>query len=281
MSDSTQSRRILLLAGAVLWAISVPALAQQTGGMGGATGMGGGTTGFGGGGTTGIGGGGGGTAGSGAAGGRAGAGAAAGGTAGGNAFGGSVGFTGTGAELTTGPSSAVQTSNIFSGYFANPYAIVSGTLATSGVERANAPFGQPLYTATSTANRGAAAQRGTATIAGGRARVGGAGVAGTTGRQGDFTIPGNMGTRYPHIATVVAFKSPAPAADRLLSDVRATIDRSSSISSKAGISITAEGRNIILRGRVASDEERRHVEALLRLTPGLGEIRNELIAPDG
>lgn len=272
MNDSTYFRRFALLAFAMLVTFSLPAWAQRTGGTGG---TGGGATGFGGGGGGGAGGFGGGAGGAGGFGGQGGGGA------GGNTFsGGGLSFSGTGAELTTGRSSAVNASNILSSYYANPYSVVSTqtTGSRTTVERANAPFGQPLYAiSTGSAGRTNTAPRGTATIGGRRGTTGGSSF---TGGEADFTIPGNTGSRYPHVATIVQFKTSTPAADQVLRDVRGIIDRSSSISSKGNIAVTVEGRNVILRGKVANQEERRHVEALLRLTPGVGDIRNELTAPD-
>jgi|GEM_PF-2565427 hypothetical protein len=262
MNNPAQNLWRFLLVPSIFLALTMPAWAQQGGFGGGGAGGAAGGGGFGGGG------------GAGGAGGRA----PAGGNTGGNAFAGTVGFTGTGAELSTGRSSAVNTSNIFSSYFANPYAVVSGTIAKAGVERANAPFGQPLYTTTTggaRGARGATGARGTASIGGGRG-----GLGANSGGEGDFTLPGMMGTRYPHVATVVQFKAPAPAADQLLAEVRGIIERSGSLPSKSGITVSVEGRDVILRGKVATDEERRLAGAILRLTPGLGDIRNELTAPD-
>ena len=272
MNNHTQNLRRFLLVPAIFLALTIPAWAQQ-GGFGGGGAGGGGAGGAGGGGAGGGGFGGGG--GAGGAGGRA----PAGGNAGGNAFAGTVGFTGTGAELSTGRSTVVNVSNIFSSYFANPYAVVSGSIATAGVERANAPFGQPLYTTTTggaRGARGATGARGTATISQSFNQNTTINIG-----PGDFTVPARVSSAvYPNIAFVLATKVPSPAADQLLAEVRSIIERSGSLPSKSGITVSVEGRDVILRGKVATDEERRLAGAILRLTPGLGDIRNELTAPD-
>jgi osmotically-inducible protein OsmY len=36
---------------------------------------------------------------------------------------------------------------------------------------------------------------------------------------------------------------------------------------------------VILRGRVADDDERRLAEGMVRMEPGVREVRNELIIP--
>jgi len=40
--------------------------------------------------------------------------------------------------------------------------------------------------------------------------------------------------------------------------------------------VEAQGEVIVLRGRVADEDERRLVEGMVRLEPGVHEVRNEL-----
>jgi osmotically-inducible protein OsmY len=61
-----------------------------------------------------------------------------------------------------------------------------------------------------------------------------------------------------------------------LSDIRSTIQRSDALPSRDKIEVRLDGRNVILRGTVGDDDERRLVEALVRLTPGVDRIVNEL-----
>jgi osmotically-inducible protein OsmY len=42
------------------------------------------------------------------------------------------------------------------------------------------------------------------------------------------------------------------------------------------VAVQVDGRTVTLRGEVSSDDERRHVESLVRITPGVREIHNEL-----
>jgi osmotically-inducible protein OsmY len=78
------------------------------------------------------------------------------------------------------------------------------------------------------------------------------------------------------IPVVVGFPTPAVDSDRLLSDIRSTIQRSDALPSRDKIEVRLDGRNVILRGTVGDDDERRLVEALVRLTPGVDRIVNEL-----
>jgi len=50
---------------------------------------------------------------------------------------------------------------------------------------------------------------------------------------------------------------------------------------KAPPSITVEVIDglVVLRGRVADPDDRRMAEAMVRLTPGVREVRNELTSP--
>jgi osmotically-inducible protein OsmY len=57
--------------------------------------------------------------------------------------------------------------------------------------------------------------------------------------------------------------------------VQAVIAGNSSLPSRAGIQAVADGDVVVLRGTVATDQERRLAEAIARLTPGVF-IRNEL-----
>jgi osmotically-inducible protein OsmY len=85
-------------------------------------------------------------------------------------------------------------------------------------------------------------------------------------------------TRRPGIAAMVDFKpSLSIVTGNLATDLRDQIARSTSLPSKQKIAIEMVGRDVILRGEVADDDERRLAESLVRTTPGVGEVRNELI----
>ncbi len=63
---------------------------------------------------------------------------------------------------------------------------------------------------------------------------------------------------------------------RARSDLQNVIARSSSLPSKRTIRVQMDGNVVVLQGTVQDEHERRLAEALLRLTPGVHELRNEL-----
>jgi hypothetical protein len=126
---------------------------------------------------------------------------------------------------------------------------------------------------------------GTATGATGTA--GGAGATATTGRAGAAgtgltTDPGGQLVQLPRQIAYTAqlkFAAPMPSAPRLVADLRGTIDRAPSLANPAGVQVQVDGNAVVLRGTVRDGEEARLVEGLVRLTPGVGRIANELTYP--
>ncbi|OWK39179.1 hypothetical protein FRUB_06261 [Fimbriiglobus ruber] len=62
-------------------------------------------------------------------------------------------------------------------------------------------------------------------------------------------------------------------------DVREVLDRSSMTPSARGIQVATDGPVIVLRGAVKDEDEARLIEGMVRLTPGVREVRNELQFP--
>jgi hypothetical protein len=163
----------------------------------------------------------------------------------------------------SGGSGSISNTNPFSSYYVNPLSMGLGT--TSG--RGGGGFTSPLYGNTSTATTG------TATLSGSgynsNTQVGGTSMGMNRQMYGV-----NMGT-------------PAQAAGGLVqarSDLQNVITRSSSLPSKGNIQVFMDGDVVVLRGTVQDDHERRLAEMLVRFTPGVRELRNELTprqAPQG
>ena len=126
-------------------------------------------------------------------------------------------------------------------------------------------LGTPLYTATGGANT---------TTTGGR--LGGAGGAGSglTSHSGGVAVPLPRYISYP--AQVKFTRQPFNSA-RLQADLSGSIARSSSLTQPAGVRLQVSGRDVIVRGNVLNTDEARLVEGLIRLTPGVGRIQNELV----
>lgn len=169
-------------------------------------------------------------------------------------------------------SSSLSASNRFAGYYANPYFQGISTTGTSASTPQPGGFGQPLFGNTSTA--------------GGRGALAGGGGLGTTGRTGlgglnnqasnqsGILIP--IQSQITYTATV-QFPAPPVAAGKLTTDIRAVIDATPMIANARAVQVlTDANNNVTLRGPVKDDDESRLIEGLVRLTPGVGTIRNEL-----
>ncbi|HKB04760.1 MAG TPA: BON domain-containing protein, partial [Gemmataceae bacterium] len=110
----------------------------------------------------------------------------------------------------------------------------------------------------------------------------------TTGRTGTATTGGFSGAsisaRSPiSYATVVAVSSSSeppsgtPAVNsRLRAELQGLLSRTTAIREPSAITLEVVGNTVILRGRVSDEDERRLVEGMVALEPGVHEVRNEL-----
>ena len=226
--------------------------------------------------------------------------------------------------------SALQPSNAFNKYYANPYyqgragATTGGTAGSS----ANTPggFGAPLYTTTGAggANTGSARN----TTGGGTARTGGAtgttsGFGGTSGTANSFGAGGTGGTgarttggfggatgatgttggragqagfgggnssnqqnnglstgRQIAYTATLKFAAPSIPVAQMQTDLRDIIDASNSIANARGVNVTAgTGGVVVLEGNAKDEDEARLIEGMIRLTPGVKDVKNELKYP--
>ena len=63
-------------------------------------------------------------------------------------------------------------------------------------------------------------------------------------------------------------------------ELRGMLNRSTMISNPAGVQLAmADGGTVVLRGAVRNQDEARTVEGMIRLTPGVRAIKNELTYP--
>jgi osmotically-inducible protein OsmY len=149
----------------------------------------------------------------------------------------------------------------------------SSTNAVSSTVTHTVPaYGSTSYTTTNTASR-TGTTRGTATIRG-NTRGTTPSTATVEGFNGGTT--GDVLTRMPFYATSLRFKVAPPAVERVRAIVQDVIRGSSTVPSKDHITFDVAGKDVTLKGEVSSEDERRHVESLLRLTPGIGTISNQL-----
>jgi hypothetical protein len=293
-------RRILYLTAITIsLGVSTDAFAQGGGGSFGGSGGAGGSS-FGGGGGSSFGGGGtslggssglssggssfsgssggqlgGGSAFSGSSGGQLGGGSAfSGSSGGGTSFGGGTGG-GRGAAGGSGGFTISQT-NPFAGTYSNPlyYGRPGGTttsMGAGGTQLRGAGFGQPSYgtvtttSVTTTGAGGLAGRTGTATV----------GNRGMTGGIGGGIGGANSTPQVSYMATV-GFAGPPMITPVVRADLQGLLNRSSALSRPGTLRVEAAGDVIVLRGRVANEDEKRLVEGMVRLEPGVHEVRNEL-----
>ena len=168
-------------------------------------------------------------------------------------------------SMTQTNNTAINTSN----FLRNTY----GSVLYQGSDRSQVPnripggFGTAVYTTTGTA-------------AGGRGQQGAA----APGARGGATLtdPGGQIVTLPRqiaYTSQIQFKTPAGnPVPQLQSDLRTSIDRvpKDLLANPAGVQVAVDGRNVTLKGSVRDEEEARLVEGMVRLTPGVFDIKNEL-----
>lgn len=145
--------------------------------------------------------------------------------------------------------------NPFRSYFGNPLGIgMSGTTTTNAPKAA---FGQPLFGAVTSSTA--------------------ADQAGDSGAGSGFSTIGMR--KAPSYVTVLSDDIPLiqhPPAD-LQRNLKEVLRRSTTLKGKDSIAVTVnDDAIVILRGLVPTDRERRLAESLIRLTPGVVDVQNEL-----
>ncbi len=228
-----------------------------------------------------------------------------------NSFGGSTSQLTRGASLAdgagTGGGRVLSTSNAFGRFYANPYYTgIPGTVSTTlpggfGTEL----YGRNFLASTSTGGQSGINSGFTTGGGGGNAFTGSSG--GVFSSQGGFG--GNAGGQFggigsnqfgtqnrtggqqqlatgPNVVTQVPvriaytasldFDAPKMTAPQMATDLRAVLDRSSVVTSAKGIDLFTDGQVVIMRGTVASAREAQTAEGLIRLTPGVRGVKNEL-----
>lgn len=172
-------------------------------------------------------------------------------------------------------SSTLAKSNFLAGYYANPY--FQGQIS----QQTNAQpggFGSPLY-GTSTGGGGIQSQRLGGGLGGGTLGGGLGGRGGLSNQQSGILIP--IQTQIAYTAKM-QFPTPPAAAGRIQAELRGLLDNTNQIANPRGVQIIVDAQNnVILRGSVKDEDEARLVEGLVRLTPGVQGIANELTATAG
>jgi hypothetical protein len=185
-----------------------------------------------------------------------------------NTFGNSSG----GRSGSGGVSNPINQSNVLYPYFATGF---STAFNSSSLTRTMGSFGQPLYRISTPTATAQAVSTGTASVGG---RGGSSSLSSTNTSNANFGSVIQETARRPAVAAMLddTFAVNIPTGGVLQAELRDILDRSTSLTSQPNISIAVEGRLVTLRGVVPNDHERRLAESLLRLTPGVGMIKNEL-----
>lgn len=137
---------------------------------------------------------------------------------------------------------------------------------------------------------GATGFGGTTGFGGGQGRLGGLGGAGGLGRTGLGGFGGMGATNTAQVVPLsrqisytatlqVPQPAPAAVASRIQTEVRGILDRSPAIANPAGVQVVTDGPVVVLRGSARDEDEARLIEGMIRLTPGVRDVRNELQFP--
>ena len=187
----------------------------------------------------------------------------------------------------------VDASNILGGYYASPY-----YQGRAGATNTTAPggFGQTLYSSSGSSNAFSGSGTGTSRTSSTASRTGN--TSGTTGNRAgvNTAFGGNTGfggansannqsgivvalPRQISYTATLNFPTPKFTPAQVQADLRGVLDRSSMLTNSRGIELVADGQVVVLRGNVPTGDEARLVEGMIRLTPGVRDVRNELKFP--
>jgi hypothetical protein len=168
------------------------------------------------------------------------------------------GTTGTFGSGATGAGAG----SVFSPYYFNP-------MAAGAPNVTNPSFASPIYGGNATGG-----------VQGGFGL--GSGFAGNPSTQANLSAA-NTGTgpttgarRIQYYTASTGFDYRPAGPNQVQGEVERVLSRSTSLGPNRNIQVAVEGPSLVLRGTVASDQDRHLAEALIRLTPGVYEVRNEL-----
>jgi BON domain len=226
--------------------------AGGAGGGGGSGGSGSSASGVGGGFTGGAGGSSGSSA-SGVGGGYTGGSAASGG---GFTGGAGMGRAGAGAGGASGAAGGTPSSaNPFISTYTNP--LVAGLVSTSGTQTTSKPFGQPIYSVYSTATTGTTTTSNTGVGFGYN----------TFGQARTYNYAATLSDDVPRVVHA------SPQMQAALADV---LRRTTALKQTTPLQVKVNGSTVFLEGAVASAKEKRVVEGMIRMTPGVRNVVNNL-----
>jgi hypothetical protein len=183
-------------------------------------------------------------------------------------------ISGGGGRNAGGRSGAVGQTSFLGPTWSSPLAL--GWASNSSNGQAAAAFGQAMFnlqqTNTNTANRG-----------GGNLNRGVGGNANLQNVSQAAPFASSAGIRrnigyVTDLAPTFLVTEPPPVAQVRDDLQRIFLEADVNLPSRNNIQVIVDGPAVVLRGRVADDHERRLAEAVLRLSPGVRDVRNELVA---
>lgn len=157
------------------------------------------------------------------------------------------------------------TGNLLSPYYANP--LYAGWPGNVGKDPGG--WGVPLYQASTVGTGGFAGS-----TFGGLSGLGGPGFANISNFSSGAAAIG--GVRRPAYVSTLVFPVRTIPSGQMQIALRDIVKRSSALSQHGDVQVHVDGQTVVLSGEVADDRERRLVEGMVRLTPGVREVRNEL-----
>jgi hypothetical protein len=133
--------------------------------------------------------------------------------------------------------------------------------------RSSVTFGQPTYGTALT----------TTTSTTGRLGAAGASTAAATPLGGyPPAAGGSPVSKAPAYTVAIGFPTRPVPAGKMQVDLSRMLSRSTSLGADRRIAVATDGDVIVLRGLVSNDNDRRLAEAMVRLTPGVHDVRNEI-----
>ena len=184
-----------------------------------------------------------------------------------------------------GGGSATGSTSFMGPYYASPLALGYGPLNTGNAQAASSNANPAFGTVFANTASGTTGGRGASGAMGGLGATGSSNLTGSV----DFNPVNSSGIKrnLPYAAEV-NFEGNftrseadqaaliAIAEKRLIDEVGSIVSRSSRLPSASAVVVSMDQGFLVLRGKVGSEKERRVLEAMVRMTPGIREIRNEV-----
>ena len=169
----------------------------------------------------------------------------------------------TGRGGTSGTVVVPAAANPFGGTYYDPLSrgLVGGS-TTGGTGSTKGSFGKPLYATNSTGNATTSTNS-------------------SSNQNNNASFNTLNVRRTPAYTTTLAsdipFRVPMPVG-KLQAQLHESIQNSSVLKDRGDIKVEVQDQVVVLSGQVANERQRKLVEGMIRLSPGVREVRNELVA---